>query len=631
MKDEALLEQTQRQLEELQRQAHDLALAQGIAHLGSWIFDVDANAISWSDEMFRIYGIAKSDLTYERYLSLIHPDDRAVVQNNVARAFETGSPFTHEHRIVRPDGTERIILGVGEAERDDSGRVVRMVGTAQDITSRREAEQRERQLIAEQAARAEAEAAATRLSFIADASIILASSIDYEETLQNVARLAVPTIADWCAVDIVTEDNVVRRLAVQHSDPSKVALALEIERRYPTDPNARTGVPNVLRTGQLEWLSEIPDSLIEAGAVDDEHLRLVRELGLHSYAVAPLMVGDDVIGAITFVHAESRRTFTAHDLTLAQSVARRAAMAIHNARLVRELSDAHAKLRSQSEELEAQASELEEAMAELELRNEELVEKTALAELARAEAEQANASKSQFLANMSHELRTPLNAIGGYAELLELGVHGPVTDAQVGALERIKRNQRRLIALINDLLNFVKLRAGRLEITLAPEPLHEILDGILPLVEPQVKKKELVLSVGEAPLDLFVYANRERVEQVLLNLISNAVKFTPTGGSISVTSETQGRNVMIHVTDSGIGIAEDQLAKIFEPFVQLSQSPARDNQGVGLGLAISRDLMNGMGGDLEVESRVGAGSRFTMILARATPAAATNENEVLTA
>jgi PAS domain S-box-containing protein len=581
--------------------------------------------------MFRIYGIAKSDLTYERYLSLIHPDDRAVVQNNVARAFETGSPFTHEHRIVRPDGTERIILGVGEAERDDSGRVVRMVGTAQDITSRREAEQRERQLIAEQAARAEAEAAATRLSFIADASIILASSIDYEETLQNVARLAVPTIADWCAVDIVTEDNVVRRLAVQHSDPSKVALALEIERRYPTDPNARTGVPNVLRTGQLEWLSEIPDSMIEAGAVDDEHLRLVRELGLHSYAVAPLMVGDDVIGAITFVHAESRRTFTAHDLTLAQSVARRAAMAIHNARLVRELSDAHAKLRSQSDELEAQASELEEAMAELELRNEELVEKTALAELARAEAEQANASKSQFLANMSHELRTPLNAIGGYAELLELGVHGPVTDAQVGALERIKRNQRRLIALINDLLNFVKLRAGRLEITLAPEPLHEILDGILPLVEPQVKKKELVLSVGEAPLDLFVYANRERVEQVLLNLISNAVKFTPTGGSISVTSETQGRNVMIHVTDSGIGIAEDQLAKIFEPFVQLSQSPARDNQGVGLGLAISRDLMNGMGGDLEVESRVGAGSRFPFILAPATPEAATIENVLLTA
>ena len=612
----------------LERREKELAHAQAIAHLGSWVFDVAADSISWSDEMYRIYGIEKSQLTYEKYLSLIHPDDRDIVTSNVSRAFETGSPFTHEHRIMRPDGTERIVLGFGEAEVGADGRVVSMIGTAQDVTDQRRAESQARALIREQAARAEAERAAERLAFIAEASVILASSLDYEQTLQNVARLAVPTIADWCAVDIVTEDNTVRRLAVEHADPAKVGFAMEIEQRYPPDPNAATGVPQVLRTGEIEWLAHIPDAMLEASAVDAEHLRLIRELGLHSYAVVPLKVGSDTIGAMTFVHAESRREFTEGDLTLLSSVARRASTAIHNARLMRELSDAHSRLQQQREELEAQATELEEAMAELEIRNDEMEQKTIEAEQARAEAEQANAAKSQFLANMSHELRTPLNAIGGYAQLIELGVHGPITGAQRSAIERIRTNQMRLLALINDLLNFVKLRAGRLDITLSPEPLADLLNGIVPLVEPQVQEKGLILTIDAGTEELFVHTNRERAEQVLLNLVSNAIKFTPRGGSIAIDAEADGHTVLIHVTDTGVGIPEDRLAEIFEPFIQLAQRPIRDNQGVGLGLAISKDLMTSMGGDLLVESEEDAGSRFTMTLARATKAAVAVEEPV---
>lgn len=613
----------------LARREQQFAQAQQIAHLGSWMFDVAANAITWSEEMYRIYGIpANTPLDYEKYTSHIHPDDLLRVTANVQRALSAGAAFEHEHRIRRVDGTERIIMGYGDVERGADGVITRLFGTAQDVTERRKVEEQARELIREQGAREEAERAANSLQFIADASVILASSLEYEETLRNVARLAVPAVADWCAVDIVTQDNEVKRLAVEHADPAKVHFAMQIEERYPSDPNAPTGVPNVLRTGETEWMAFIPDDLLAASAIDADHLRLIRELGLHSYAVVPLKVGSETIGAMTFVQAESRRQFSEADITLLTSVARRAATAIHNARLMRELSDAHARLQGQREELESQATELEEAMTELEMRNEELETKTSEAEQARQDAEQANAAKSQFLANMSHELRTPLNAIGGYAQLIELGVHGPISDAARSAIERIRTNQLRLLALINDLLNFVKLRAGRLEITLSPERLTDLLEGLPPLVELQMKEKGLTLTIDAGPAGLFVHTNRERTEQVLLNLVANAIKFTDRGGTIAIQAEPLENAVLIHVTDTGIGIPADRINEIFEPFIQLAQLPMRDNQGVGLGLAISRDLMNGMGGDLTVKSEPGAGSRFTMTLARATEASVVVENEV---
>ncbi len=613
----------------LERRERELAHAQHLAHLGSWSYDIDAGVITWSDEMYRIYGMEPGKpVTYERYVERIHPDDRAVVLANVATAIHTLASFEHEHRITRADGEERIVLGHGDVAQDASGRAVTMYGTGQDVTDRRRADQQALALVREQIAREEAELAAARLAFLAEASVVLASSLDYEETLRNVARLAVPKVADWCAVDIITQSNGVKRLAVEHVDPTKVRFAMEMEQRYPADPDAPTGVPQVLRTGETEWVEVIPDALLEAVAVDSTHLQLIRELGLHSYAVVPLSISGDTIGAMTFVHAESKRTFTPADVVLLTSLARRAAIAIHNARLMRALTDAHATLQGQREELEAQASELEETMAELEMRNEEMEWKTEEAEAARVQAEHANAAKSQFLANMSHELRTPLNAIGGYAQLMQLGVHGPMTDQQLSSIDRIRANQLRLLALINDLLNFVKLRAGHLKIALAPEPLHELLQGMAPLVEPQVLEKSLVLTIHDCDADICVMANRERTEQVLLNLLSNAVKFTPEAGSIEITVEDDPREVRIRVTDTGCGIPAEKLDDIFEPFVQIGPTTTRDNQGVGLGLAISRDLMIGMGGSLTVESTPGSGSRFTITLARAPRAAAVTSDSI---
>lgn len=255
------------------------------------------------------------------------------------------------------------------------------------------------------------------------------------------------------------------------------------------------------------------------------------------------------------------------------------------------------------------------------------------AEEARTAAQAANRSKSAFLAAMSHELRTPLNAIAGHAQLMELGVHGELTEAQREALARIQRSEQHLLALINDVLNFAKLEAGRVEYTIEDVSLTDSVAEVLTMVEPQLGAKGIGVDVDVAR-DLVVRADRDKVEQVLLNLLSNAVKFTGTGGRVRIdaprrTPSAAGADgdgtghgalegvIFLRVSDTGVGVPREKQSEIFEPFIQLQRNLKRPTEGTGLGLAISRDLAHGMGGDLRVRSTVGRGSRFTLTLRRA--------------
>jgi signal transduction histidine kinase len=233
---------------------------------------------------------------------------------------------------------------------------------------------------------------------------------------------------------------------------------------------------------------------------------------------------------------------------------------------------------------------------------------------ARAEAEAANRAKSQFLAVMSHELRTPLNAIGGYAELMEMGIRGPVTAEQREDLSRIQRSQRHLLGLVNEVLNHAKLETGAVHYELTTVPAHDALAGAEALVAPQASAKALALVVTECPAELAVRADAEKLRQVLVNLASNAVKFTDRGGRVVLACAPAGAQVAFTVRDTGIGIPADKLDAIFDPFVQVRGDLTRPHEGTGLGLAISRDLARGMGGDLTAESTPGVGSTFTVTL-----------------
>ena len=239
------------------------------------------------------------------------------------------------------------------------------------------------------------------------------------------------------------------------------------------------------------------------------------------------------------------------------------------------------------------------------------------ADTARQSAEQANRSKSDFLAAMSHELRTPLNAIGGYADLLELGVHGPLTDGQRAAVDRIRRSEHVLLGRINDVLNFAKIEAGRIEYDVRAMPLAEVIASVGPLIEPQLAAKQLGYAI-QIPPDVLVRADRDKLQQILLNLLSNAVKFTESGGRVRVDIGTRpgapAGYALLRVSDSGIGSPRDKQESVFDPFVQVHRRLTSSTDGTGLGLAISRDLARGMGGELRVRSVEGKGSTFTLAL-----------------
>lgn len=233
---------------------------------------------------------------------------------------------------------------------------------------------------------------------------------------------------------------------------------------------------------------------------------------------------------------------------------------------------------------------------------------------AREIAESANRAKAGFLAVISHELRTPLNAIMGYVELLILEIDGPLNAGQRGILERIRQSQRHLLSLIEDVLGFAQVEAGRLSFTLQPVRVRDAIASIEPIIEQESKKKQLTLSIVEAPLELAVRADPDKLRQVLLNLVTNSIKFTPPNGSVSIFAERERGRVKIDVKDTGIGISAKNLGHVFDPFFQVDQGGTRKFPGVGLGLSIVRDVVLAMEGDVEIESEPGKGTTVSVIL-----------------
>ena len=411
-----------------------------------------------------------------------------------------------------------------------------------------------------------------RAAFLAESSRLLADSLDYESTFTTVAGLALPHLGAWCFVDVCGARGEMRRLAVIHPDANMQGLARRLEQGWPPERDDPLGLPRAVRTRQSEIVAEVTDEMLEQAAHGEENLQILRQIGIGSLIVVALIARDAVLGAITYVASRAHHPYTEEDLALAEDLASRCAIAIDNARLYQEAREAQ------------------------------------------AEAEEANRTKTLFLSTMSHELRTPLNAIGGYAELLEMGVHGPLTAEQTQDVRRIQANQRHLLGLVNSLLDYAKIESGRMEYEIEDVPLADVIEQVEPLVLPLAQQRGVEHPKECAHNGLVVRADPERLQHILINLVINAIKFTPRGGQVRVECLAQNEAVTVRVTDTGIGIAPEHLNAVFQPFVQVHNGRTRKEEGTGLGLAISRNLARGMGGDLTVESRLGEGSTFTLVL-----------------
>ena len=459
---------------------------------------------------------------------------------------ETGIS-THSEEHVHRDGNEHFYLIARGVWTDARGEVGGTVGIATDITERRRREQ-ESQLLA-------------------DAGRVLAESLDFRATLNAVAQLITPAIADWCSVTLVGPKGKLDTVAVAHADPAKVRWAREFADRYPTPPDAPTGVANVIRTGKSELYSDITDEMLVGAAKDADHLELIRALQMRSVLIVPMSAHGRTLGALTLIGSESERRYSERDLPIVEELARRSALAIENAELFQQ-------------------------------------------------AAAANRAKSEFLASISHELRTPLNAIIGYTELLSEGITGPVTPGQQEQLLRVRASAGHLLGLIDEVLSFSRMEAGQERVSLQDVSVAAVLEEAASLVRPMAAAKKLPLVIMPPGAELRVQTDLLKLRQILVNLLTNAVKFTDEG-SVTMSVAADDDDIRFIVRDTGIGIAASHASSVFEPFWQVEQSPARRVGGTGLGLSVTRRLARLLGGDVSVESAPGEGSTFVVRLPRA--------------
>jgi PAS domain S-box-containing protein len=462
------------------------------------------------------------------------------------------------HEVVKttpaPDGDEPFYTLIVRDASEQQGAQDR-----DDVRSRREEEAHNR----EGRLRDELQVAEWRASFLAEASsILVASSLDFDGTIKGLARLAVSRLCTWCVVHALDADGEMRRLEIAHRDPRR-ERGFGVAATGALRGQSASPVLAVLRTGAGQIIDQVGDSFYQALADDADEVGQLRQFGASSAMIVPLLGRGKVLGTVTLVADAHGAEYDEEDLAVAEELARRAAIAIDNARLYRE-------------------------------------------------AQEANRAKADFLAVMSHELRTPLNAIMGYSDLLDAEISGPVLPKQRRQLSRIRASARHLLQLIEEILAFARMEEGGEEVLLEEVDAAELTRDAIAAVEPMATAKGLEL-IAKADASLALRTDTSKVRQILVNLLSNAIKFTE-AGSVTLTTEAGQGSLVFTITDTGIGISQEQLERIFEPFWQAERPTTRRVGGTGLGLSVSRRFARLLGGDIQAESMPGQGARFRVEL-----------------
>ncbi len=421
-----------------------------------------------------------------------------------------------------------------------------------------------------QAARQLAEDAERRASFLADASAVLGSSLDYDATLHRMVKAAVPLLADGCSVDLLEDSGTTRRVAQTHIVPAKDEMVRDARARHGFNPSSPSGVPAVLRSRRSAVVSQATEADVTSTARNPEQLAMFRALGLRSWMVVPLIARERVLGAMTFIVTESDRRYGHADVSLAEALADRAAAAIDNARLYRD------------------------------------------AEAARNDAETANRLKDEFLAMLGHELRNPLGAISNAVHILDR-VDDPHGVSATHARQIIARQVQQLGGLIDDLLDVGRVMTGKIKLDRGPFDLYEATDHALTTLRAAGKVGDHAVTLAGQPV--WIDGDAARVEQVVLNLVENALRYTPAGGAIHIDVGREGARAVLRVQDGGMGIRPELLPRIFDLFVQGERALDRGRGGLGIGLTLVKRLVELHGGTVHAQSEgPGTGSVFTVSL-----------------
>lgn len=419
---------------------------------------------------------------------------------------------------------------------------------------------------------------------------LVRTSEDYESALSSVARLSLPNFGAWSIVDVIERPDSMRRLAIIHPDPDKQELARELPSGWPPETEDPIGAPVAMRTRETCVVEEVTDEMLVTFARNEETLRALRELGMGSFVVVPLIVGDDVLGAVTFVSDSAGHRHTESDLAEAEDVAALIALVIHNATLHRDTRRSRDRAERTAEEARRQQRDLERLME----------------------------VQARLVRGFSHDLKNPLGAALGHAELLVDGIKGNMAPQQSESLDRISASIRSSLDLIDDLVEYASKRMEKLDIRPGPTDLQQTARELAEEYEAQAESAGLELRLELAEALPLIRSDKIRIRQIMGNLLSNAMKYA-TEGQIGIRADVRqgsplsggGEAVALSVWDTGPGIPEEKRGLIFEEFARLEPTEA---PGVGLGLAISRSIARALDGEITVAGAEGEGSTFTLWL-----------------
>ncbi len=524
-----------------------------------WVSGVDKGRTWFNRPWLAFTGRSMGQELGNAWTEGVHPDDLDRCLDTYVSAFDARRPFRMEYRLRRADGEYRWILDEGIPRFGPDAVFLGYIGSSIDITDRKQAEETLRWTVAQQ-------------RFLAEASHALATSLDLEATIKALSALITPRLADGYALDLLQEDGTLERVAVGGHDPARIEAARDIARAYPRRAEAEHHpAGRAIRTGKPVLLPELTDALIEAIAPDPGLREAIRRLGPRSYMVLPLLARGRVLGTLSLSINESARRFGEADVALAEDIAGRAALAVDNARLFRQAQQA-----------------IREALA-------------------------ATRARDAFLARASHELRTPLTSVLSVLRLFPRALAAKLKQAPEELVEIAMRNMERVLALTNDLLDASKLAATGGTLAVEEVALAAIVRNSVDTVHATAQDKEIAIRVEELP-DVTLRANALKLEQVLVNLLANAVNFTRPNGEVTVRARLKCKELRLEVRDSGEGIAAEHLDRIFDPFVQVDERQ-RGRRGSGLGLAICRQIVTLHGGRIWAESEgLGRGSTFIVEL-----------------
>jgi PAS domain S-box-containing protein len=508
-----------------------------------WVAGADAGCTFFNKSWLEFTGRRMAQELGNGWAEGIHPDDAPRVLDDYLTAFAARQPFQIDYRLRRYDGEYRWLLDHGAPRTSPDGGFAGFIGSCIDITERKRLEESQ--------------------SFLAEASAVLTSSLDYASTLSSVARLVVPRMADMCTIDLVDEDGAITRPVHLHANPAQQALFDEIARNYlPGDEIHVSAASTAIRTGKTVFWPVVrtlaPDEVPEA------YWKLVQQLKPCSAIAAPLIVAGRTLGALSLFTSESERRYTEADVSQVEELARRAAVAVDNARLYKEAQD-------------------------------------------------AVRVREAFLSIAAHELKTPLTALLGYTNVLERRAQREqaLSERNQRTLQAIGDQGERLNRLIESLLDLSRIQTGRLSIELQQVDLAALARSVVAEMQPTLERHTIEIS---APETLTVEGDGLRLEQVLHNLLHNAIKYSPTGGPVEIRLRQENGDALLSVSDQGIGIPQTAQENLFQRFFRAGNVDPRQISGLGIGLFVVSEIVSRHGGAIEVQSQEGVGSTFTVRL-----------------